>query len=102
VARQCQLIGLPRSSWYYTPASETKENLALMRSIDELYLKHPFYGSRKMAFVLNVNRKRAGRLMRLMGIEAIHPKRRTTHRNENHKIYETVARKSGVCYPARA
>ena len=94
MARQCQLIGLPRSSWYYTPfqkqGSETKENLALMRSIDELYLKHPFYGSRKMAFELDVNRKRAGRLMRLMGIEAIYPKQRTTHRDLHFRGSQTL------------
>ncbi len=93
---QCQLIGLPRSSWYYASSrkqgGESEENLALMRSIDELYLKHPFYGSRKMAFLLDVNRKRVGRLMRLMGIEAIYPKRRTTQRNKNHKIYPYLLR----------
>jgi len=59
VARQCELVGLPRSTWYYEPAGETAENLALMRRIDELYLKWPFYGSRKMAEVLGANRKRA-------------------------------------------
>lgn len=59
IGRQCELVGLPRSTWYYEPAGETAENLALMRQIDELYLKWPFYGSRKMAELLGANRKRA-------------------------------------------
>ena len=96
MAGQCQLISLPRSSWYYAwsrkQGGESEENLALLRSIDELYLKHPFFGSRKMAFELDANRKRAGRLMRLMGIEVIYPKRRTTQRNKNHKIYPYLLR----------
>jgi putative transposase len=85
-------LGLPRSTWYYTPADETAENLALMRSIDELYLKWPFYGSRRMAQELGVNRKRAQRLMRRMGIEAIYPKRRTTWPAAGHKVYPCLLR----------
>ena len=61
------MIGLPRSSWYYASSrkqgGESEENLTLMRQIDELYLKHPFYGSRKMAFELDANRKRVQRLI---------------------------------------
>jgi putative transposase len=58
-----------------------------MRAIDELYLRWPFYGSRRIADELNINRKRVQRLMRLMGIEAIYPKKRTTHPGVGHKIY---------------
>jgi putative transposase len=87
VARQCELVGLPRSTWYYQPAAETAENLALMRRIDELYLRWPFYGSRRMAEALGVNRKRVQRLMRRMGLEALYPKRRTTRPSAGHKIY---------------
>ena len=68
VRRQCELLGLNRSSWYYQPAGESAENLQCMRRIDEQYLKTPFYGSRKMAEVLAIDRKRARRLMRLMGM----------------------------------
>ena len=75
VSRQCDLVGLPRSSWYYEPAGESPENLALMRQIDELYIKCPFYGTRKVCEQFAVNRKRAQRLMRLMGLEGIHRKR---------------------------
>jgi putative transposase len=74
------LLGLNRSTLYYEPATETPENLGLMRLIDEEYTRHPFYGSRRMAVWLNedmghdVNRKRVRRLMRLMGLEAIYPR----------------------------
>jgi putative transposase len=83
VRRQCELIGLNRSSWYYQAMAETEANLALMRRIDEQYLRTPFYGSRRMTVCLQregeeVNRKRVQRLMRLMGLEAIYPKPRTT------------------------
>jgi putative transposase len=83
VRRQCELLGLNRSTWYYEAAPETAANLALMRWIDEQYLRTPFYGSRRMTACLQrqgaeVNRKRVQRLMRLMGLEAIYPKPRTT------------------------
>jgi len=73
IARQCELLGLARSSCYYAPSGETSENLALMRAIDKQYLATPFYGSRRMAVVLGVIRKRVQRLMRVMGLEAIYP-----------------------------
>ncbi len=63
-----------------------------MRSIDEQYLRTPFYGSRRIARVLSVNRKRVQRLMRVMGIEAIYPKRRTTRPAVGHKIYPYLLR----------
>ena len=79
--RQCELLGLSRSSLYYQPATETAESLRLMRRIDEEYTAHPFLGSRRMTVWLveqgeAVNRKRVRRLMRLMGIEALYPKPR--------------------------
>lgn len=74
VARQCELLDIPRSTFYYQHCPESEENLNLMRAIDIEYLKHPFYGSRRMAFTLNINRKRASRLMHLMDIEAIYQK----------------------------
>ena len=79
IGRQCELLGLTRSSFYYEPATETAANLALMRLIDQRYTDRPFYGSRKMTIWLQgagheVNRKRVQRLMRLMGLEAVYPK----------------------------
>jgi putative transposase len=99
VVRQCDLVGLPRSTWYYTPAVESAENLALMRRIDELYLRWPFYGSRKIAEALGVNRKRVQRLMRRMGLEAIYPKRRTTQRAAGHNIYPYLLRNVEITRP---
>ena len=101
IRRQCELLGLNRSSFYYEPAKETTENLRLMRRIDEQYLKTPFFGSRRMAIVLSdeeeeVNRKRVKRLMRLMGLETIHPGPRTTVRNLDHKVYPYLLREVKV------
>ena len=90
--RQCELLGLARGSWYYEPAGETAMNLNLMRRIDKLYLKRPYFGSRRMADEFNVNRKRVQRLMRLMGLEAIYPKPRTTVQCPEHKIYPYLLR----------
>jgi putative transposase len=97
VRRQCALLGLNRSSWYYEPAAEAEENLRLMRLIDGRYTDCPFYGSRRMAVWLGeqgeqVNRKRVQRLMRLMGLEAIHPKPRLSAAAPGHRIYPYLLR----------
>jgi putative transposase len=92
-------VGLAHSTWYYRPAGESAENLALMRAIDEQYLRSPFYGSRKLAFLLGANRKRVQRLMRVMGIEAVYPKRRTTWPGAGHKIYPYLLRNVEVTRP---
>ena len=70
-----------------------------MRRIDEQYLQTPFYGSRKMAVVLDVNRKRVQRLMRAMGLEAIYPRRRTTQPGVGHKIYPYLLRNVEITRP---
>jgi len=98
------LLGLPRSSWYYRAAGETAENLRLMRTIDEQYLRTPFYGSRKITQWLKragieVNRKRVQRLMRTMGLEAIYPRRSTTRPAPGHKIYPYLLRKVEITRP---
>lgn len=92
IGRQCELLGLARSSWYYQATPETEENLVLLRLIDEEYTRHPFYGSRRMVVMMkwqdhNVNRKRITRLMDVLGIEAIYPKRRLTQDDKRHKKY---------------
>lgn len=99
IAWQCELIGLARSSCYYQPQGETAENLALMRRIDALYLEHPFFGSRRLALELGVNRKRVQRLMRTMGIEAQYPRRRTTRPAVGHKIYPYLLRNVAITHP---
>jgi putative transposase len=97
VSQQCELLGLNRSSYYYEPAKETAENLALMALIDREYTEHPFYGSRRMVTWLQgqgheVNRKRVQRLMRLMGLEAIYPKPRLSVGGAGHKVYPYLLR----------
>jgi putative transposase len=97
VRRQCELLGLARSSCYYEAIPESAENLRLMRLIDEQYLKTPFYGSRRMAWWLGtqeeaVNRKRVQRLMRSMGIEAIYPKPNLSKPDREHRIYPYLLR----------
>lgn len=97
IRQQCELLGLSRSSYYYVPVSESIENIALMRILDELYLQYPFFGARRMLAHLPsewqwVNIKRIRRLMRLMGIEAIYPKPNLSKPNEGHKIYPYLLR----------
>jgi putative transposase len=104
VRRQCQLLGLSRSSLYYQPAAETADNLRLMRLIDEQYTARPFYGSRKMAVWLQgrgegVNRKRVRRLMRLMDLEAIFPKPRLSAAGRDHRVYPYLLRGVSVRRP---
>jgi putative transposase len=97
VRRQCELLGLNRSSLYYEPAGESAEDLRLMRLIDEQYTARPFYGSRRMTEWLaqqgeGVNRKRVRRLMRTMGLEAIYPKPRLSTAGKGHKVYPYLLR----------
>ena len=97
VRRQCELLGLSRSTWSYEAAAETEANLCLMRLIDEQYLETPFYGSRRMTVWLLhaghiVNRKRVQRLMRLMGLEAIYPKPRLSLANPEHRKFPYLLR----------
>jgi putative transposase len=99
VRQQCELLGLNRSSWYYEPMGESAENLALMRRLDEQYLKTPCYGRRKMAEVLGIDDKRAGRLMRLMGLEAIYAKPRLSRGAPGHRIYPYLLRDVKVVRP---
>jgi putative transposase len=99
IRRQCELLNLERSTYYYQPTEETPENLALMRVIDEKYLRRPYYGSRRLAQALGLNRKRVQRLMRIMGLEAVGPKPRTTWRAKEHKIYPYLLRNVEVTRP---
>jgi putative transposase len=92
LVRQCQLLNLNRSTLYYEAVAISEENLLLMRMMDELHLERPHLGSRQMTLRLedkgySVNRKRVQRLMRLMGIEAIYPRLRTSLGNKAHTIY---------------
>jgi putative transposase len=94
---QCTLLGLARSGIYRAKPAANDNDLAMMRRLDELFVAHPFLGSRRMAAMLRaegrpINRKRVQRLMRLMGIVALGPKPRTTRPAPGHKIYPYLLR----------
>ena len=104
LSRQCRLVSISRSSFYHTLRGESSENLALMRRIDELFLKYPFYGSRQMGRQLRreggcVGRHRVRRLMRLMGLEAIYQAPKTSTPHPGHRIYPYLLRNVRVVRP---
>ena len=97
VVAQCRLLKVARSTLYYRPVPVSADDLTVMRRMDELHLAWPFYGSRRMAAVLRregraVNRKRAKRLMRVMGFEAIYQKPNTSRGHPDHKVYPYLLR----------
>lgn len=101
--RQCELLCLNRSSFYYDPNTEGSDlNRVLMRLIDEIYTEHPYFGSRRIRrslerwFGIHVSRDRVARLMRLMGIEGKAPGKRTTVRHPAHKVYPNLLRNLDV------
>ena len=104
LSRQCEILSISRSSFYYAPKGESAENLALMRLIDELFLKYPFYGSRQMARQLRrdglcVGRHRVRRLMRLMGLAAIYQAPRTSDPHPAHRIYPYLLKRMAIERP---
>jgi putative transposase len=104
VVRQCQILELPRSTAYYTPTPESPENLALMRRIDELHLQFPFAGARMLRDLLRqegivAGRKRIGRLMAKMGIEALYRKANTSKKVAGSYIYPYLLRKLTIDRP---
>lgn len=105
VRRQCQLLSLSRSSLYYAKQPENALNLELMRVIDAIYTKMPFYGVLRMTAELNQNRgyavgvKRVRRLMRLMCLEALYPKPRTSIPNKEHTVYPYLLKGVSVTRP---
>ena len=98
INRQCLALDISRSSAYRKPAGVSADDIDLMRKLDELHLRRPFKGSRRLRddlwdnYNLQVNRKRVQRLMRLMGIRALHPGAKTTRRNPKHKGYPYLLR----------
>ena len=104
ITKQCRLLELSRSSVYYRAVPLPEATLALMRRIDEIHLKLPFYGSRRIRDQLQregykVNRKKVQRLMHLMGICALYPKRRTSLPGRGHKIYPYLLRDLAIERP---
>ena len=96
---QCQWLSLNRTSLYYTPLAPSPEEIAIKHRIDELYTAFPFYGSRKLAAVLKINRKAVQRHMREMGIAAICPGPNLSRRNTEHRVFPYLLRGVTVAYP---
>jgi putative transposase len=107
IREQCALLGLNRSSYYYTPAGESAENLALMSAMDKLHTKHPYFGVERIKHHLEapfegVNVKRIRRLMRLMGLEAVFAplnRSKTSEPNKEHEKYPYLLRGVNINHP---
>jgi putative transposase len=107
VSRQCELLDLPRSTFYYRAKPVPEADLALMRTIDECHLQRPFYGSRRLRDWLQdlgyaVGRKKVQALMRTMGLTALYPKRNLSKRNQAHKVYPYLLRGLVIDRPNQA
>lgn len=103
VRKQCELLDLNRSSFYYEPAPISPEDLAIMNKIDEIYTDYPFYGARRMSRELkglgfSIGRKHTGRLMRSMGLEAVIPKKNTSKPHPDHPVYPYLLRDAEITH----
>jgi putative transposase len=104
ITRQCALLGLSRSGFYYRPVGVSDEDLACMRLMDEVFTKRPYFGSRRLREALRdqghaMGRDHVRRLMRLMGLEAIYPKRRLSVRQGDQKVYPYLLRGLAITHP---
>ena len=108
VTRQCELLAVARSTVYYPRRPLVSEDdLRLMKRLDEVHLQYPFLGSRRLRDALEqegllVNRKRVQRLMRLMGLEALYPKRKTSIPGQGHRIFPYLLRGLAIERPNQA
>ena len=97
VSRQCVLLGIARSSFYYRPRPECAEELEVLKQLDRIFTDHPIYGSRRLQVALlregiSIGRRRVRRLMRKLGLWAVRPKRNTSKRHPEHKVYPYLLR----------
>ena len=104
VARQCELVGLSRSSFYYQAEAPDPLTLAVMHAIDRIYTDRPFYGVRRIWWMLRadgllVNHKRVHRLMQVMGLQAIYPRKRLSLSDQAHRVYPYLLRQVTVDRP---
>lgn len=102
VRRQCELVGLARATFYYEPVSVSDEELMLLRTIDELHLEYPFFGSRKLVHMLRnqgifLNRKHVQRLMQILDLRALVPQPKTTEMCPEHVKYPYLLRNLKLC-----
>jgi transposase InsO family protein len=104
VSRQCALLGVARSSFYYRPRPESAEELELLERLDRIFTDHPVYGSRRLQVALlrekiSVGRRRVRRLMKKLGLWAVRPKRNTSKRHPEHKVYPYLLRGKTINQP---
>lgn len=104
ISKQCELLGISRSGYYYEPAQESQTNLDIMRLLDAQYTQIPFYGVLRMHQYINslgyvVNKKRIRRLLRLMGLMAIYPKKNLSKTNPESKIYPYLLKNMAIERP---
>ena len=104
ISKQCKILGVNRSTVYYKKRPVKALDLEQMKLIDEQYLKNPSWGSRSMRNYLRrlgykINRKRVQRLMRLMGLEAVYPKPKTSRPHPAHKLYPYLLRNLKIDHP---
>src|SRR5882757_674460 len=104
VIRQCALLGIGRSSFYYRPRPESAEELELLKRLDRIFTDHPVYGSRRLQVALlregiSVGRRRVRRLMKKLGLWAVRPKRNTSKRHPEHKVYPYLLRGKTIDQP---
>lgn len=97
ISRQCELLGISRTAYYYRPVAVSPEDLAKMRVMDEVFTKHPFYGSRRLSEELAAQgmptcRSHTARLMELLGIEAVYPKPRLSQPGKENRIFPYLLR----------
>ena len=98
ISQQCKLVRLSRSAFYYTSVGINADTLAMMKEIDRVFTKYPFFGSRQIAAYLRregtvVGRHCVRRLMTTMGLEAIYKRRRTSQPHPKHPVYQYLLRK---------
>jgi putative transposase len=104
VSRQCTLLGIARSSFYYQPRPSSAADLDLLNRLDRIFTEHPVYGSRRLQVMLlregiSVGRRRIRRLMRKLGLAAVRPKRNTSKPHPEHKIYPYLLRDRTIDQP---
>ena len=104
IRQQCELVGLNRSSYYFKAKPLTKEDLKMMRRIDEIFTDYPFYGPRRMVCALrakgcSIGRKKVRRYYELLGLRTIYPKMNLSKRNLEHKVYPYLLRNVPIIAP---
>ena len=97
IARQCDLLLVNKSTYYYKAKGLTQRDLEIMKMIDEIYTERPYFGARRMSkylapYGITIGRKAVSRYYRIMAIEAVYPKMNLSKRNQAHKIYPYLLR----------